>query len=165
MKFFIAISALLSVAFAKPSGIIAPAVYAAPAVISVPATISSQYHSQDTLGQYSYGYSNPLSAKVESRALDGTTFGRYSYVDPAGKLQSVEYTSDAVNGFRVAASSLPVAPALPEVPVAPQPLPVQDTPEVVEARAKHLEAVKEAKVILNNSNRLKKVILTAIHRF
>ncbi|KAJ8929759.1 hypothetical protein NQ314_017516 [Rhamnusium bicolor] len=122
MQLFIAVSALLAVAAAKPSGIAAPFTIAAP--------ISSQYHAQDELGQYSYGYSNGLSAKSEVRSADGITVGGYKYVDAEGKLQSVEYSSDGVHGFRVAASNLPVAPPVPAVPALPQPLPVQDTPEV-----------------------------------
>ncbi|CAG9823486.1 unnamed protein product [Phaedon cochleariae] len=136
MNTIIAFAAILAVASAS---VLAPL-----AAFSVPA--SSQFHAQDELGQYTYGYSNYLSAKAESRSLDGSTTGSYSYVDPDGKVQSVEYTSDAVHGFRVAASNLPVAPAVPEVPALVQPTPVQDTPEVVEARAKHLAAVEEAKV-------------------
>lgn len=152
MKFFIAVSAFLAAAVAKPSGIItpvAPAVYTVSA--AVPAAFSSQFHSQDESGQYSYGYANPLSAKIESRALDGTTVGGYSYVDGQGAIQSVEYTADGVNGFRVAASNLPVAPAVPKVPAQPLPVPVQDTPEVAEAKAKHLAAVEEAKVTFRYS--------------
>lgn len=32
---------------------------------------SSQYHFQDSLGQYSYGYSDGLSVKNEIRSADG----------------------------------------------------------------------------------------------
>ncbi|KAH8301221.1 hypothetical protein KR018_007958 [Drosophila ironensis] len=65
-----------------------------------------QYITQDQLGQYSYGYSEPLSSKQETRTLDGTTFGTYSYRDALGKLQTVEYRADA-GGFHVAATNLP----------------------------------------------------------
>jgi hypothetical protein len=30
--------------------------------------VSSQYHAQDELGQYNYGYSNPLTAKQETKS-------------------------------------------------------------------------------------------------
>ncbi|XP_018571433.1 calphotin-like [Anoplophora glabripennis] len=144
MKLFI-VSVLVAVATAKPSGILAPLTYSAPvAVAAISTPVATQYHSQDELGQYSYGYSNAQSAKAEARAANGLTVGGYTYVDPEGKLQSVEYSSDA-NGFRVAASNLPVPPAVPVAPVLPVPVPVQDTPEVVEARAKHLEAVEAFK--------------------
>ncbi|XP_066258605.1 cuticle protein 19.8-like isoform X2 [Euwallacea similis] len=102
---------------------------------------SSQYHSQDSLGQYAYGYANGLSTKNEVRSIDGQTVGSYSYVDPEGKLQSVHYRSDALNGFRASATNLPTAPQA--APIA-APQPIQDTPEVIEARTRHLEAFKLA---------------------
>ncbi|XP_022229255.2 uncharacterized protein LOC111078716 [Drosophila obscura] len=67
-----------------------------------------QYISQDALGQYSYGYAEPHSSKQETRTLDGTTRGTYSYRDAAGKLQTVDYLADA-QGFHVAATNLPKA--------------------------------------------------------
>ncbi|RZC31820.1 Chitin bind 4 domain containing protein [Asbolus verrucosus] len=142
MKIVFAIAALLAVAAAKPSGILAPLAYAP----IIPYSLSSQYHAQDALGQYSYGYANDLSAKTEVKSIDGVTRGGYTYVDAEGKLQSVQYTSDAVAGFRVAATNLPVAPSAPKVEPLPEPVPVKDTPEVAEAKAQHLAAVEEAKV-------------------
>ncbi|XP_054263156.1 uncharacterized protein LOC128986689 [Macrosteles quadrilineatus] len=85
----------------------APAVYHA-APVAAPA-VSSQYHSQDELGQYSYGYSNPTSSKTETRHANGVTQGAYSYVDAHGLVQSASYVADPHNGFRVAATNLPVA--------------------------------------------------------
>ena len=38
-------------------------------------TVTTQYHAQDELGQYSYGYSGGPSAKHETRTLDGVTRG------------------------------------------------------------------------------------------
>ena len=69
--------------------------------------MSSQYHAQDDLGQYNYGYSNPNSAKVETKSADGIVRGSYTYIDAHGKLQTTQYISDAF-GFRVAATNLPV---------------------------------------------------------
>lgn len=80
-----------------------------PALIQSPA--SAQYHSQDGLGQYSYGYVGPLSFKTETKSADGVTRGGYSYIDANGVLQTVHYISDPVNGFRVAATNLPVGPS------------------------------------------------------
>jgi len=71
--------------------------------------IYSQYHAQDELGQYSYGYSGGPSSKVEVKTLDGITRGGYSYVDANGILQKVNYVADPVNGFRVAATNLPMS--------------------------------------------------------
>lgn len=146
MKLFLVLSSVLAAALARPGAVIAPVAYsvfpAAPAAIAAP--VSSQYHAQDELGQYSYGYASGLSAKAETKTFDGVTRGGYSFVDAAGKLQSVEYVSDAVNGFRVAASNLPVAPAAPAAPAVALPVPVVDTAEVAEAKAKHLAALEAA---------------------
>ncbi|XP_046383578.1 uncharacterized protein LOC124154104 [Ischnura elegans] len=107
--------------------------------------ISSQFHAQDELGQYSYGYAGGPSAKTEVKTFDGITRGGYSYVDAEGKLQSVKYVADPVNGFRVSATNLPVAPeALPVEPLR-APTPVEDTPEVAAAREAHLAAFEEAR--------------------
>ncbi|XP_054736114.1 adult-specific rigid cuticular protein 15.5-like [Anastrepha obliqua] len=87
-----------------------PYVYSAHSSSLVTPT-QQQYHTQDGLGQYAYGYAEPHSAKQEVRSLDGITRGSYSYRDAAGKLQTVDYTADD-NGFRVAATNLPRAVAV-----------------------------------------------------
>ena len=112
---------------------------------------------QDEFGNLNYGYTNINSVKQEVGNAYGGVTGGYSYVDATGALQRVEYVADGL-GFRVADSRLPVAPVYdgvaptfnPEPLVAPvfdgvAPEPVQDTPEVVEARAAHLAAVEAAK--------------------
>lgn len=107
-----------------------------PRLYSIDYPTFNQFHSQDNLGQYSYGYNGALSSKTETKTLDGVTRGSYSYVDANGILQTTEYTADAINGFRAAATNLPRAPvdsnALPNL--------VRDTPEVAQARADHLNA-------------------------
>ena len=80
---------------------------ATPVVPVASPVVSSQYHAQDDLGQYNYGYSNPNSAKVETKSADGIVRGSYTYIDAHGKLQTTQYISDAF-GFRVAATNLPV---------------------------------------------------------
>jgi Insect cuticle protein. len=85
-------------------------VSAVPYSTVIPVT-SHQYHVQDDLGQYSYGYSGGPSAKVETKTLDGVTRGKYSYVDGNGIVQSASYVADDVNGFRVAATNIPVGPS------------------------------------------------------
>merc|ERR1711892_1245467 len=89
----------------------APVVSAAPIVdsaIGAPYDASnSQYHAQDDLGQYNYGFSHPTQTKQELKTADGVTRGSYSYVDANGLIQTVNYISDAM-GFRVAATNLPV---------------------------------------------------------
>ncbi|KAE9536409.1 hypothetical protein AGLY_007198 [Aphis glycines] len=42
------------------------------------APVTTQYHSQDELGQYAYGYSGGPSSKHEQRTADGVTSGGYS---------------------------------------------------------------------------------------
>jgi len=80
---------------------------------------ASQYHAQDELGQYSYGYAGGPSSKAESRTADGVVRGAYSYVDGHGLVQSAQYVADPINGFRVAATNLPVGPAPAQIAVAP----------------------------------------------
>jgi hypothetical protein len=80
--------------------------------------IISQFHAQDDLGQYHYGYASPLSSKDELKTIDGVTRGGYSYVDSNGELQSVAYVADAF-GFRVAATNLPVAAKAVDIPDSP----------------------------------------------
>merc|ERR1712240_78148 len=91
-----------------------------------------------------------MGAKHESGNAYLGVSGSYSYVDSNGELQTTNYVADGL-GFRVTATNLPVAPAVPEVepleapvfnlkaPVfegkAPVfdlvgPSPVEDTPEV-----------------------------------
>merc|ERR1712018_983051 len=154
---------------AAPVTYAAAPVAAAPVVApyAAPAYTGSQFHAQDEFGNLNYGYANINSAKNEVGNTYGGVTGGYSYVDANGQLQRVEYIADAA-GFRVADSRLPVAPVYdgvaptfnPEPLVAPTfnpeplvapvfdgvaPEPVQDTPEVVEARAAHLAAVEAAK--------------------
>lgn len=81
-----------------------------PAMIATP--IRSQFHSQDELGQYTFGYANELSSKTEIKTADGITQGHYSYIDANGHVQSVHYVSDDHHGFRVAATNLPEGPVL-----------------------------------------------------
>uniref|UniRef100_A0A1I8PBK5 Cuticle protein 6 n=2 Tax=Stomoxys calcitrans TaxID=35570 RepID=A0A1I8PBK5_STOCA len=82
-----------------------PYVYGSHAT-SVITPVQHQYHTQDELGQYAYGYSDPLSSKQEVRSLDGVTRGSYSYRDAEGILQTVDYTADD-SGFHVTATNLP----------------------------------------------------------
>lgn len=96
--------ALITGCLSAPSGLVAPLVahpnsHSVVAVAAAPvvATVSEQHHAQDELGQYSYGYSNPLSAKEEVKTVDGITRGGYSYLDSHGLVQSVNYVSDDVS--------------------------------------------------------------------
>merc|ERR1711862_742279 len=119
--------------------------------MGAPVAPSSQFHAQDESGQFSFGYQNINSARTESKDAFGVTRGSYQYVDANGVLQTVNYISDDVNGFRVAATNVPVVPSAPAVaPVAPAAVPLvapvapAETPEVAAARAEHLAAHAEA---------------------
>merc|ERR1711902_256879 len=106
----------------------------------------------DEFGNLNYGYANINSnAHVLGNTYGGVS-GGYSYVDANGQLQQVQYVADGA-GFRVAPTFNPeplVAPTFnPEPLVAPvytgvAPEPVQDTPEVAEAKAAHLALVAAA---------------------
>merc|ERR1712047_83601 len=105
-------------------------VAAAPAVVATPTAVdgaNSQFHAQDDLGQYNYGFANPTQTKQEVKTADGVTRGGYSYIDANGIVQTVNYISDAM-GFRVAATNLPVhhvdAPAAAPVAIEPAAAPV-----------------------------------------
>merc|ERR1719361_2505506 len=79
---------------------VAPVAPVAP--VAAPAPTHSQFHGQDELGGYNYGYQTAESSKQETRTPDGILQGTYSYVDANGILQTVNYISDA-EGFKVAA--------------------------------------------------------------
>lgn len=109
-----------------------------------PTIVKTQYHSQDELGQYAFGYVGDASTAHEVRTLDGAVRGSYTYVDADGKLQTATYVADK-NGFRVEATNLPVSPSSGAKSALPLPKPVQPTPEVQAATAAHLQAVAEVK--------------------
>ena len=107
------------------------------------APVQSQYHAQDELGQYSFGYSGGPSSRAETRDAYGIVRGSYNYVDSEGKVQTNHYVADGL-GFRVSGTNLPVAPEAPEAPALVAPEPVMDTPEVAAAKASFKMAYDEA---------------------
>ncbi|ROT85153.1 hypothetical protein C7M84_020982 [Penaeus vannamei] len=98
--------------YAGYSGVV-PYAYAAP--------VQSQYHAQDEIGQYSFGYAGGASSRAESRDAFGVVRGSYNYVDSEGKVQTQHYVADAL-GFRASGTNLPVAPT-PLWPPSPAPSP------------------------------------------
>ncbi|KAK7076355.1 hypothetical protein SK128_015568 [Halocaridina rubra] len=96
---------------------------------SLPVSYVSKYHAQDELGQVSYGYSHPGQAKDETRDASGNVAGVYTYVDNNNKLTRVEYTAGQ-EGFQVRSNNLPVQ--------------TNDTPEVLAAKLKFVEAYNGA---------------------
>lgn len=99
--------------YVAASPVVESTVYgAAPAAVGT----NTQYHAQDTLGQYSYGYvTADGQAKVESKAVDGTVSGSYSYTDPQGKPVRVDYVADE-KGFRASGDHLPKQGDVPDLP-------------------------------------------------
>merc|ERR1712241_260982 len=89
----------------------APQATVVPVAPAAPAPSHSQFHAQDDIGGYNYGYATADSSKQEIRTPDGIVQGTYSYVDANGVLQTVNYVSDA-EGFKVAATNLPQAPVV-----------------------------------------------------
>jgi len=77
----------------------AGAVVAAPA----PAVTSSQYRAGDEFGNTAFGYTNPISSRMEQGNADGVVTGTYSYVDEAGS-HTRSYIADAY-GFRLTGDS------------------------------------------------------------
>merc|ERR1711997_1177935 len=158
---------------AAPAPVVTVNAAPAPVVAAAPLNPSSQFQAQDEFGNIQYGYSNINSQKHETGNTYGGVSGSYSYVDANGVVQTTNYIADGL-GFRVQATNLLVAPAVPEVelpvapvheytlpvapvheytlPVAPVheytlpvgPESVVDTPEVAAAKAEHLALLAAA---------------------
>jgi len=76
------------------------------APVNAPAGVHAfQYHAQDELSNYRYGYANPNSARATKGNADASVeSGSYSYVDGTGLTRKVDYQADA-RGFRVTGDS------------------------------------------------------------
>uniref|UniRef100_A0A1I8Q877 Cuticle protein 7 n=1 Tax=Stomoxys calcitrans TaxID=35570 RepID=A0A1I8Q877_STOCA len=59
-----------------------------------------QYHGQDGLGQYAYGYKDWNQGKNEKKDASGTVTGTYKYVQPHGRDFIANYYADK-SGFHV----------------------------------------------------------------
>merc|ERR1712001_319408 len=68
---------------------VAPVAQAVVPAVQAVSTDGTQYHSQDDIGQYSFGYSNGESVKQEVKTADGVVRGAYQYVDANGIVQTV----------------------------------------------------------------------------
>merc|ERR1711970_165681 len=128
---------------------------------AVPTEYKSQYHSQDELGQFSFGHIAADQAHHQVRDYTGAVQGSYTYINAEGEQVVAHYIADS-NGFRVSSNALPVAPTFngiaPEGPVADLAAPVfdleapvfdleqvMDTEEVQAATAEHFRLVAEHK--------------------
>ncbi|XP_064212677.1 keratin, type I cytoskeletal 9 isoform X3 [Tribolium castaneum] len=87
--------------------------------------LANQYHGQDGLGGYLYGYSVPDIAKTEKKKAGGDLRGAYNYIAGNGQEIKVEYWDDG-SGFH-------------QIDNVPKVLPQQidDTPEVKAAKEEH----------------------------
>merc|ERR1719422_2274967 len=106
-KAAIAAPAVAAPAVAAPAVVAkaAPVAVAAAPAIAAPGVHATQYHAQDELRNYEFGYQNPNSARTEKGNAElGTVAGSYSYVDGHGLTQKVDYVADAL-GFRVTGSN------------------------------------------------------------
>ena len=141
------VPAVAAPVFAAPAPVFAapaPVVAAVPA--AVPAVTVTRFHSQDELGQASFGHSTPDQAHTAFIDADGNQIGSYVYINPEGKEVRVHYTA-GVGGFRVLSNALPEAPSA--LTLGGNAI-VQDTAEVQAARQAHFVAFEEAR------NRIKK---------
>lgn len=84
---------------------------------------------QDTLGNYNLRYLIDGISRVEQADGQGNIIGGFSYYDPQGILRKTQFTS-GIHGFNAIGTDIP--------------LPVQDTPEVAHAKAKHLSVLNAA---------------------
>ncbi|KAF2364509.1 Insect cuticle protein [Trinorchestia longiramus] len=120
----------------------------------VPQPVYSRFRSQDELGGYHFGYSGGPTSRAEHRDHNGVVRGAYNYVDGDGTVHKFEYISDAL-GYRLVSGTgipvapvhvynLPAAPVVEAVPIQVAPVPVEETPEVKQARAEFEAAYKKA---------------------
>ncbi|GJQ69819.1 hypothetical protein Trydic_g22371 [Trypoxylus dichotomus] len=84
--------------------------------------LANQYHGQDGLGGYLYGYSVPDIAKTEKKKAHGDLRGAYQYINGGGQEIKVQYWDDGTGFHQV--------DNLPEV----LPKQVEDSPDVQAAK-------------------------------
>lgn len=84
--------------------------------------LANQYHGQDGLGSYLYGYSVPDIAKTEKKKAHGDLKGAYQYINGGGQEIKVQYWDDGTGFHQI--------DNLPEV----LPKQVEDSPDVQAAK-------------------------------
>nr|XP_027235761.1 uncharacterized protein LOC113827066 [Penaeus vannamei] len=70
------------------------------------APVQSQYHAQDEIGQYSFGYAAVHLHALSLAMPSVLSVGSYNYVDSEGKVQTQHYVADAL-GFRAPTTKRP----------------------------------------------------------
>lgn len=66
----------------------------------------SQYHSQNELGEATYGHREPFQSHDAVQDAFGNKVGSFSYIAADGRLLQTDYVADA-NGYRVKSNALP----------------------------------------------------------
>ncbi|KAK5646986.1 hypothetical protein RI129_005450 [Pyrocoelia pectoralis] len=94
-----------------------------PEHVSEDVYLANQYHGQDGLGAYVYGYSVPDIAKTEKKERSGNLKGAYNYIAGNGQEIKVQYWDDGT-GFH-------------QIDNVPKDQP-EDNPEVKAAKEEHL---------------------------
>lgn len=79
---------------------------------------------EDTLGNYRFAFNSGDYSKVEERTQDGSTKGKFSFVDPDGVKHTIQYQAAAEQGVQATGADIP--------------RPVPDTPENESARNQFL---------------------------
>lgn len=69
----------------------------------------SQYHSQNSLGEATYGHRELLQSHDAVQDAQGNKAGSFSYVSPDGRLLTTDYVADSA-GYRVASNAFPNQP-------------------------------------------------------
>lgn len=89
----------------------------------------SQYHSQNSLGEATYGHREPFQSHDAVQDAEGNKAGSFSYVAPDGRVLTTEYVADRA-GYRVASNALPQA-AGPLPAIAPAAILAEKPAEIV----------------------------------
>lgn len=100
----------------------------------IPYTGAMEHRIEDAMGTKGFMYTDWNQNRQEMWMGDGSVVGQYSYIDANGK-PVVTYFDAGRQGFRVRSNNLPEAPlAEHPTPLFVAPKPVEDTPEVAEAK-------------------------------
>ena len=72
----------------------------------------SQYHTQNELGEATYGHAEQSQSHAAVQDAQGNKYGSFSYYSPDGRLLTTKYSADEY-GYRVASNALPGGEATP----------------------------------------------------
>lgn len=103
----------------------------------------SQYHSQNSFGEATYGHRESFQSHDAVQDAQGNKAGSFSYISPDGRILTTDYVADQA-GYRVASNAFPNAPNQP-VAIAAQPVAVAAAAFEKPAEVSDSEIVVEAK--------------------